>query len=205
MNSSFDDVNRLRKSIFDRIDEIKSDLEALPNKNLPPGYDPEDEPTTGYEGLIDDDDETDEVPLPEQLVAIYCNKKALKEILEAMHRNTKGRLFYQDHLLYERLYTEMDEAVDDLGEHILTYGGTLPGGVSAIAENSTIEETDYDVNDPESYPDYLLEYYDAYLEQLYDAMEEATELDRQGTMLLLQNEILLAEHQSGYLDGRVVS
>jgi DNA-binding ferritin-like protein len=193
----------LQNKIMRSLNSIVADLQALPDKNLPPDYDPEAE--TDDDPNDDDDDESEELPLEDQLIGVYCNKKSLKEILEAMHRNTKGRMFYQDHLLLQRLYTEMDDDIDTLGEHILTYGGTLPGGITAIAENASIEETQYDVAEPDDYFDMLELYYDEYIEQLYDVIEEATEMNRQGTMLLLQNEIQLAEHHRDYLVGRVVS
>lgn len=196
MLEDLSDIAALKVEIENKINEVKEMLEALPPKDQQAVF--------PYVPMSDDDDEENEPDLGSQLQGCYCNKKALKEILEAMHRNTKGRLFYQDHLLFERLYTEMDAGTDALGEHTLTYGGTLPAGLRSIAEGSTIEDTSYDPENIEGYFTYLQQVYNEHLNCLYDCMEDAEEIYAQDTMLIVQNEIALASQHLKYLIARVM-
>jgi DNA-binding ferritin-like protein len=38
------------------------------------------------------------------------------------HWNTVGRVFYQDHLLFERIYTEVEEIIDPFAEIFASVG-----------------------------------------------------------------------------------
>ena len=56
------------------------------------------------------------------------------------HWNTVGRHFYQDHLLLERIYTEVEESVDPFAENLRKVGLFAPAGVGQLSELSVVED-----------------------------------------------------------------
>jgi DNA-binding ferritin-like protein len=54
------------------------------------------------------------------LLAVFlAYTEALQMVHHSHHWQTKGNLFYQDHLLYERLYTGILEEIDTVGEKLI--------------------------------------------------------------------------------------
>jgi DNA-binding ferritin-like protein len=50
----------------------------------------------------------------------------IKKRAWVMHWNSKGPNAYGDHLLFERIYTQMDDNIDALGERIVAFIGPVP-------------------------------------------------------------------------------
>lgn len=62
--------------------------------------------------------------------------EALEEMYEHMHWRASGPNYYGDHLLYERLYEDIDDEVDLLAEKAVGIFGS-----DTIGPNKTVEET----------------------------------------------------------------
>ena len=58
------------------------------------------------------------------------------------HWNVTGPSFYEYHLLFERIYTEVYDAVDDIAEHIRALGEYSPGGLARFGKLATIKDAD---------------------------------------------------------------
>jgi len=64
------------------------------------------------------------------------------------HWNTESRLFYADHLLFERIYGEVEGSIDDFAENIRKLQMKVPAGLGALNDISAIEDC-VDEDDPE--------------------------------------------------------
>jgi DNA-binding ferritin-like protein len=56
------------------------------------------------------------------------------------HWNTVSRLFYQDHLLLERIYTEVQEAIDPFAENIRKLDALVPAGFKKLNALSIVTD-----------------------------------------------------------------
>lgn len=143
--------------------------------------------------------------LANHLIKCYCEKVALVHILTAMHVNTKGRTFYQDHLFFETLAKDQQAGLDRLAENIRTYGVIIPAGIKSIAAISEIEtSTTYDAYQPEGYFTYLYQVYELFIDCLYECSELCDALKRCGTCNIIQDEIELAEKHRDYFVNSVI-
>lgn len=75
-------------------------------------------------------------------------KKALAESVafrlktQQYHWNVEGPDFYEYHLLFQRLYEEVDGSIDTFGEQIRTLDVYAPLSLRRLMELSSIEESD---------------------------------------------------------------
>lgn len=58
------------------------------------------------------------------------------------HLNITGRNFYSDHKFLEKVYEELQETIDTLGEFIRTLGATAPESLYSICEGSVVKDDD---------------------------------------------------------------
>ena len=56
------------------------------------------------------------------------------------HWNVQGEEFYQDHLLFERIYTEVGEAIDPLAENLRKTQCFVPSGLAKMSDLSILED-----------------------------------------------------------------
>lgn len=56
------------------------------------------------------------------------------------HWNCKGMVFYQFHLLFDRIYDEYDEIIDRLAERLVGLGGRVSGTVSQVAAATNLPD-----------------------------------------------------------------
>ena len=73
------------------------------------------------------------------------------------HWNVQGRNFYSDHLLFERIYTEVEETIDPLAENLRKSQVMVPAGVETIDDLSVIKDFDCDSQDCEEMLQTLLD------------------------------------------------
>jgi starvation-inducible DNA-binding protein len=57
------------------------------------------------------------------------------------HWNVLGPDFYQYHLLFERIYTEVYDTVDEFAEHLRTLGIVTPGSLARLRQLTGITES----------------------------------------------------------------
>jgi starvation-inducible DNA-binding protein len=56
------------------------------------------------------------------------------------HWNVQGDEFYQDHLLFERIYTEVQESIDDFAEQLRQCQVFVPSGLDKMRGLSILED-----------------------------------------------------------------
>jgi starvation-inducible DNA-binding protein len=56
------------------------------------------------------------------------------------HWNTEGPLFYQHHLLFERIYTEVYESIDIFAEHLRALQVYAPASLQKFSMLSTVQD-----------------------------------------------------------------
>lgn len=71
--------------------------------------------------------------------------------LKQAHWNVKGASFFQLHELFDKLYVEVEEAIDILAERITALGGVADGRVQTTARSSSLGEYPIDASEGESH------------------------------------------------------
>jgi starvation-inducible DNA-binding protein len=71
----------------------------------------------------------------------------LKTQIKYAHWNVKGQNFYQLHLLFDEIASEVEEFIDVIAERITTLGGQATGTVRIAAERSELPEYPFDAFD----------------------------------------------------------
>lgn len=56
------------------------------------------------------------------------------------HWNVQGRLFYQDHLLFNRIYKEVGKSIDDFAENLRRCQCFVPSGLEKMDDLTIIED-----------------------------------------------------------------
>lgn len=93
------------------------------------------------------------IDLPEQNRDQVCEilNDALAETLDLKtqvkqaHWNVKGVHFYQLHLLFDEMASELEEFVDLVAERVTTLGGTAMGTVRMAADKTTLPDYPTDI------------------------------------------------------------
>lgn len=76
------------------------------------------------------------------LATLLANTYALYTMTQHCHWNVTGPEFYQLHILFEKQYGEMAEAVDEIAERIRALGFYVDGTFSGFKRLATIEQMD---------------------------------------------------------------
>ncbi len=92
------------------------------------------------------------------------------------HWNVKGKDFYQLHLLFDELATELAGFVDELAERATSIGGYATGTVRMAAEASTLPEYPTDAVEGLEHVEALVERYGLYANRVRAAAEETDEI-----------------------------
>ena len=100
----------------------------------------------------------------------------------AYHWNVTGPMFASLHLLFEKQYTELHEAVDMIAERIRALGHFTPATHATFAKLSTIPEDTVEVPDALSMIRTLLAGHEALSRSVRKAFKAADEGDDQATM-----------------------
>jgi len=81
------------------------------------------------------------------LIVVLACLRALKWNYWNSHWMSKGESYYGDHLLFERLYTEIDPQIDTMAEKITAYNPSiLDSDLMLKAFDKTINETKVETN-----------------------------------------------------------
>ncbi len=100
----------------------------------------------------------------------------LKTQIKQAHWTVKGLDFYQLHLLFDEMATEMDETVDMVAERITALGGT-PAGTSRIAAaTSLLSEYPLDAIQGIDHVTALADHYGQYGAHIRQAIDDTDEL-----------------------------
>ncbi|OCR02734.1 DNA starvation/stationary phase protection protein Dps [Oscillatoriales cyanobacterium USR001] len=100
----------------------------------------------------------------------------LKTQVKQAHWNVKGLNFYQLHLLFDEMATELEKFVDSLAERITALGGLALGTARIAAAESSLPEYPLDILDGKAHIVALADRYAPYGKSLRDAIDKTGEL-----------------------------
>lgn len=110
--------------------------------------------------------------------------------LQNYHWNAQGRDFFRTHEKLEELYNEVNESIDEIGEHILILGGQPLGTLKDYLAVSTIQEAENKkVKSDEIYRNLITDF-EALLKKSTEIKEEADKENDYATSALIDNYIL---------------
>ena len=92
------------------------------------------------------------------------------------HWNVKGPSFIALHELFDKIYTEVAVAVDDIAERIVTLGGTAKGTVPVTAKHSTLPAYPLDIADGLAHCQAMATALSSFGKQARAAIDDADEL-----------------------------
>ena len=100
----------------------------------------------------------------------------LKTQVKQAHWNVKGPNFYQLHLLFDEIATQIDDYVDLIAERITTLGGTALGTVRLAAQYSELREYPVEAINGAEHVTALTEQIAPYAQLVRTAIDQTTEL-----------------------------
>jgi starvation-inducible DNA-binding protein len=105
----------------------------------------------------------------------------LKTQIKYAHWNVKGQNFYQLHLLFDEIASEVEEFIDLIAERITTLGGQALGTVRIAAQKSELPEYPFDAFDGMDHVAALAERLAIYAKSLRQNINQTNELGDMNT------------------------
>ena len=96
------------------------------------------------------------------------------------HWNVQGDEFYQDHLLFERIYEEVQESIDPFAEQLRQCQIFVPSGLTKMRELSILEDFPADDLTSDDYKQLLLADSDAMADLFSSAFDVAEQNKEHG-------------------------
>ncbi len=100
----------------------------------------------------------------------------LKTQVKQAHWNVKGKDFYQLHLLFDEMASELEEFIDLVAERITTLGGYALGTARAAAQKSELPEYLFDLVEGLEHVTALADRYAIYAKSVRAGIAQTTEL-----------------------------
>ncbi|EGQ7964267.1 Dps family protein [Vibrio vulnificus] len=126
--------------------------------------------------------------LAEQLNQLLANYQVLYMNTRGYHWNIKGQQFFELHVKFEEIYTDLQVKVDELAERILTLGFTPKHSFSTYLLNSGIAEHQ-DVFSGEESVSGLVDGFSKLLVKQRAILKQAGEAEDEGTAALMGDYI----------------
>ncbi|EEZ42262.1 Dps family protein [Photobacterium damselae] len=120
-----------------------------------------------------------------QLLAHY---QVLYMNTRGYHWNVKGQEFFELHLKFEEIYTDLQTKIDELAERILTLGFTPDHSFSRYLEQSGIKEY-RDITNGKECVKGLVEGFSKLLVKEREILAQAGDADDEGTTALMSDYI----------------
>ncbi len=130
--------------------------------------------------------------LVNQLNQVLSDLQVVYQNLRTMHWLVKGANFYQLHKLYEELYTETAETVDEVAERILMLGGIPLHTYSDYLKTAKVAVVTAVPNGMESLK-ITVENQESLLTMYREVISEAASLNDEGTVALMSGLISTTE------------
>jgi len=94
-------------------------------------------------------DATTSQEISQKLSQVLANTYVLYTKTQNFHWNLEDTRFYSLHLLFEKQYTELAEALDEIAERMRMIGEKSPGSMRQFLELTTLEESDNELSGDE--------------------------------------------------------
>lgn len=78
--------------------------------------------------------------LTQQLERVFGTNFVTYYRSHSAHINIKGRNFYQDHKLLQKIYEYLQDNIDTLGEKLRTVGALVPDMLMTVVSSSTVSD-----------------------------------------------------------------
>jgi starvation-inducible DNA-binding protein len=126
------------------------------------------------------------------LRVLLANTYTLYLKTQNYHWNVEGAQFYSLHLLFEKQYEDLAEAIDVIAERIRSVGSSAPGSLEEFLKLKTLTEAKTGIDAKEMIKD-LLESHQLICKTLSLILPEMRDAEDEGTQDLIVNR--LREHQ----------
>ena len=104
------------------------------------------------------------------------------------HWNIKGDKFFELHMKFEELYTDLQVKIDEIAERILTLGFTPLHSFTEFLKNSQISE-DTNISDGNECVDSILKSFETIIGLEREILELSGQVDDEGTNALMSDYI----------------
>ncbi|TVZ28720.1 starvation-inducible DNA-binding protein [Gillisia sp. Hel_I_86] len=132
--------------------------------------------------------------LADKLNKLLANYSIFYQNTRGFHWHIKGDKFFELHLKFEELYSDLQLKIDEVAERILTLGHSPEHTYSKYIESSKIAESKK-VSDGLVAVEHILDGYQVILLLQREILEIAADADDEGTNALMSDYIQLQEKQ----------
>lgn len=126
--------------------------------------------------------------LIEKLNDLLANYQIFYQNTRGFHWNIKGDKFFELHVKFEELYTDLQLKIDEIAERILTLGGTPSHTFEAYLKVSKVKPVENESNGPTCI-EHILDAFSTILVKERDILKLSDELDDEGTNALMSDYI----------------
>lgn len=126
--------------------------------------------------------------LAQKLNVLLANYSLFYQNTRGYHWNIKGDKFFELHLKFEELYTDLQVKIDDIAERILTLGHAPQHRYSKYQESSAIKESQ-EVNDGINAVENILSSLKSILTLQRELLDLSAEIGDEGTNALMSDYI----------------
>jgi starvation-inducible DNA-binding protein len=132
--------------------------------------------------------------LAEKLNELLANYSVFYQNTRGYHWNIKGEKFFELHLKFEELYTDLLLKVDEVAERILTLGYTPEHNYSQYSKTSSIKESKK-ISDGLIAVEHILEAFKTIIIKQREILTLSSDANDEGTNALMSDYIRFQEKQ----------
>ncbi|NLF43562.1 MAG: DNA starvation/stationary phase protection protein [Bacteroidales bacterium] len=146
--------------------------------------------TTSRIGL----DQASSMELIEKLNDLLANYQVFYQNTRGFHWNIKGEKFFELHVKFEELYTDLQLKIDEIAERVLTLGGVPLHSFNDYLNNSEVKAVQ-NVTDGSKCIQSILDSFKILLEKQRAILNVSAEADDEGTNAMASDYIREQEKQ----------
>lgn len=133
-------------------------------------------------------DRTLSIQLIEKLNDLLANYQIFYQNTRGFHWNIKGDKFFELHVKFEELYTNLQLKIDEVAERILTLGGTPIHTFQGYLELAKVKPVENESNGP-SCVEHILDAFSVILVKEREILKLSDDLGDEGTNSLVSDYI----------------
>ena len=137
-------------------------------------------------------DSTKSKQLAEKLNDLLANYSIFYQNTRGFHWNIKGDKFFELHIKFEELYTDLQVKIDEIAERILTLGAAPEHKYTSYQKVSSISESNQ-VNDGMKSVQEILDSFSVIIQLQREILDLSDEINDEGTNALMSDYIRTQE------------
>lgn len=126
--------------------------------------------------------------LIDKLNDLLANYQVFYQNTRGFHWNIKGEKFFELHLKFEELYTNLQIKIDEIAERVLTLGGTPIHSFEGYLQIAKVKPVENESNGP-ACVEHILDAFATILVKEREILKLSAELDDEGTNALMSDYI----------------